>query len=233
MKSLFTPIGLAALFALQMPSEAQPAQIAEEQGAPDASATLTEAASTALADVYILVLEDGEGGMASLTNEQGQTALVVFLDPEAATEAQQTESLADMSVAAVPVTSVLENWQGPIVFQGSDAAVANADAQSPTDRAFVGPAFMVLTDGQETQIDMGAGPITPVLLNFEDASDIAAQVSAQGIEASTIDVVPIEFGTVINELSSMETDDGYRVFTHPGTVKFIRDIESQQGDEGQ
>ena len=236
MKSLLVPFGMAILFALPLPAAAR--QSAETANPPQAetetpAAALSEAMANSLADVYVIVLEDGEGGMGSLRNEQGETALVVFLEPAAADEAMETPALSDMGVAAVPLTSMLEFWEGPLVFRGSEAAAVRAAELAAGDQTFAAPAFMVLTDGQETQIDMGDGPITPVMLNHDDANMMADQIAAQGIEAASIDIVPIEFGTIVGELQTMQADEGYRVFTHPGTVELIRSIENQQGTESQ
>lgn len=232
MKFTIASLGACALLAGAMPATAQ--QPAEP--APQAPAASSEQAPSAMAQAldgfHVAILEDSDGGMASVQNDQGENALVVFLEPAAAEAAQQNPAVADMSVAPVPLMLLLSAWNGPIAFEGSPQAIEQANDLMPDMQgSFGAPTFFVLTDGNETQIDNGQGPITPVLLSYADADEMASKLQEQGVEESSISIMPIEFGSVLQELNTMPQDFGYRVFTHPGTVELIQ--AQQPGDTAQ
>ncbi|MEE2879526.1 MAG: hypothetical protein VX593_11020 [Pseudomonadota bacterium] len=218
----------ALIAAAGAPSFAQqPVDTAEAQAAAPAQAPL--AIQKALSGLHVAVLQNSEGGVVTVQNENGDNALVAFLEPAAATEAQENAAIADMTVSTLPLLSMFATWQGPVVFEGSASARDHANQlEQEVEQGFGAPAFFVLADGVETQVDAGAGPITPILLSYDDATKMATQVREQATDAQTVEIVPIEFGAILKELSVMEEDLGYRVFTHPDTVALIQSAEAQR-----
>lgn len=222
-KSIMTCAGLAAFGAMGLAATAQQAPQAEPA---QQQQQIPPAIVGALGGLHVAVLQDAEGGVVTVQNPQGENAVVLFLEPGAAEEAMQNPAIADMSVATIPLLQMMGSWQGPVVFEASSEEISYANGLNADDADYGAPVFFVLIDGKEAQIEAGAGPITPILLSSGDAADMAAQVSAQGVEASNVEVMPIEFGAVISQLASMQQDQGYRVFTHPDTAALIQSAQS-------
>ena len=223
LKSIMTCAGLTALGAIGLAASAQQAP----QAAPaQQQQQIPPAIAGALGGLHVAVLEDEEGGVVTVQNQQGENAVVLFLEPGAAEEAKQNPAIAEMSVTTIPLLQMMGTWGGPVVFEASSEEISYANGLNADDEDYGAPAYFVLIDGKEAQIQAGAGPITPILLSSSDASDMAAQVTAQGVEAEKVEVMPIEFGAVISQLASMQQDQGYRVFTHPDTAALIQSAQS-------
>lgn len=234
LRTTVTSLGLFALGAIGVTATAQQAGQAEPvEPAPQAQVQVPTAIEQALGGFHVAVLKNAEGGVVTVQNQQGDNAVVAFLEPAAAEEAQENAAIADLTVSALPLLSMLASWNGPVVFEGSTSAIGHASTLQPEVEAFGAPVFFVLADGNETQVDAGTGPITPILLSFEDASEMASQITEQGVEAEKIEIVPIEFGAVLKELSVMEQDQGYRVFTHPDTVSLIQAARASEEETSQ
>ena len=223
MKPVLVSLGLAAGLAFsplalaQAPATPAPAQPQQPQA--PAPSTL----QTSLAGLYVAVLQDAEGGVASVQNEAGENAVMVFLSPKAAETAKADMEGADMSVQVLPIMAILAQWNGPVAFESSAAEVENAKALAPEAESFMAPAYFITTEGNEIQIQTQGGQvITPILLSKAQADNMTTELEAQGLDASTVEIVPIEFTTVLNQIAAMETDVGYRLFSHPGTAEMIQ-----------
>ena len=227
MKSLVASAGLAALALASPVGAAQETAPPAAPQQPPQSAEAPAALAKAVDGLHLVVLEDQEGGMASIQNEQGQSALIAFLQPAAAEAARQNPAITNMSISTVPVLPLLQAWEGPIVFEGGAAEVEQANTLSTEEHDFMAPVFMVLVDGKETQINTQVGPVTPILLSHEDAQGMVANLEQQDLGAGNITVQPLEFGAVLQQLNALEEDAGYRFFTHPETVALLQPAQPQ------
>jgi len=228
LKSIMACAGLTCIGAAGLAATAQ--QAPQNTPAPQQKQQIPPAIAGALGGLHVAVLENEEGGVVTVQNPQGENAVVLFLEPGAAEEARQNSAIADMKVATIPLLQMMGSWDGPVVFEASSEEIDYANGLNADDADYGAPVFFVLIDGQETHIQAGAGPITPILLSSDEATDMVAQVTEQGIEAEKVEVMPIEFGTVISQLASMPQDQGYRVFTHPDTAALIQ--SAQSGSQG-
>lgn len=213
--------GLVAGLALGQAGMAQqasaPAQApaAETQQAPSPVAL-------ALQGLHVAVLKNEAGGLASVQDKQGNDAVLTFLDPAAARAAKADAGDASMTVTTLPLAVIFDGWDGPVLFEGSQDEVAHAKELKPDVQTFVAPVYFVMSGGGETQMNTPDGPITPILLSYEDAAGMASRLQEQGEDASTIEIVPLEMMGVLQQLSALEDNTHYRFFTHPETVAFIQ-----------
>ncbi|MEM5517725.1 hypothetical protein WNY37_12270 [Henriciella sp. AS95] len=179
------------------------------------------AMSEALAGFHVAILRDDGGGIASVGNGSGQAAVVTFLEPAAAEKAQAALEGETMSVDVVPLAAIMNSWAGPVVFEASAAEVAKAKEVGPEGVEFVAPVFFVTTDGKETMMKTPTGDVTPILPSYQNATQLAKKLADEGIDESTIEIVPIELAAVLRQISTVESESHYRVFTHPETVAMI------------
>ena len=220
-------IGLCASLTLGLSAAAQQqsAPTSPEAGSTPQQADQAQAAAAvqnALGGVHVAVLQNPDGGIVAVQNQQGENALLAFLEPSAAQAVQAQSEDQQLTVSALPLLQVLSTWKGPLLFEGSNASIEQAQALKPEAEGFNAPVYVVLADGQETQITTEAGAMTPILLNYSDAEDMKSRVE-QSVDAEmTVEVVPVEFGAVLLELVNMQQDKGYRVFTHPDTIQLIQ-----------
>ncbi|MGB3625517.1 MAG: hypothetical protein WA989_06810 [Henriciella sp.] len=194
---------------------------ASATGTPEQSQASPSAIEFALAGFHINILENSDGGAVSVTGPEGQTALMAFIDPAAGEAALAAVEDQEVSVAPVPLAMIMQNWDGPIVFESSQAEIDSAASLVEEDVTFLAPVFFVTTDGKETRMKTPEGMIVPILPSFADAETMAARLAENGIEESKIDIVPIELAAVLQQISTPEAPVGYRVYTHPGTVDKI------------
>ncbi len=196
--------------------------VAQNDTAPSTSAQAEAPAPiiVALGGFHVMVLKDDEGGVASVRNDAGDDAVLAFLEPSAATAAK-TEETGDMEIEAAPLLAIMTSWKGPILFEGGEGEIASAGELVPESEGFLAPVFFVTTDGQETRINTPQGPVTPILPSYEDAVGMAGKLEEEGVDASSIKIVPIEFASVLQQINSLDNDLGYRIFSHPETVAFI------------
>lgn len=197
---------------------AEPAAEAEQQVSPMASA---------LAGFHIAVLQDGEGGVASVENDAGDAAVIAFLVPEAA-ETAKTESQGDMQVGVIPLGVIMQNWNGPVVFESGQNEIAKATELAPEAEGFAAPVFFVTTDGKETRMKTPDGYVTPILTSYDDATQMASKLEEQGMDESTISIIPIELAAVLQQIDQADAPTSYRVFTHPETVTLLEASTTKQ-----
>ncbi|MEQ9316973.1 MAG: hypothetical protein RLN72_14045 [Henriciella sp.] len=189
--------------------------------APAADKASPSAIEFAIAGFHVNILENGEGGAVSVAGEDGQSALLAFLTPaagEAALGAIEDETI---SVVPAPLGLIMQKWDGPIVFESSSAEIEHAKALTDEQVNFLAPAFFVTTDGKETRIKTPEGLLVPILLSYDDAESMVTRLAETGADESTIEIVPIEFASVLKQISSPEAPIGYRIYTHPGTIESI------------
>lgn len=189
--------------------------------APSADQASPSALQFAMAGFHVNVLENGEGGAVSIAGEDGQSALLAFLTPsagEAALGAIEDETIA---VVPAPLELIMQKWSGPIVFESSGAEIEHAEDLADEQVNFLAPAFFVTTDGNETRIKTPEGLIVPILLSYADAESMVTRLTESGADESTIKIIPIEFASVLKQISSPEAPVGYRIYTHPETIETI------------
>ncbi|WP_300381555.1 hypothetical protein [Henriciella sp.] len=228
MKPVLASAGLAALalavpYAIAQEAAAPTQETAQPQAAGQPSTTIVNA----LNGLHVIVLEDQQGGMASIRNEQGDDSLIAFLRPAAAEAARQEPAVSNMTPGTVPLLALLTAWDGPVMFEGGAEEVEQANALDESGEGFGAPVFFVTADGKETQIDTGNGPATPILLSYQDAQGMASNLKQQGFDAETIEIVPLEFGSVLQQLNATSNGGSYKVFTHPETVEMIQSAAAQ------
>lgn len=230
MKTFLVSIGLATCAALGAPVAMAQGETAEPPAA-TTPAPGTAAVEQALDGFHVIVLQDGEGGIASARNEGGEDAILAFINPEAAEAASKDAALNGMTAATLPLMAVLSNWEGAVIFESSPQERQNAASLGADGAEFLAPTFFVTTEGQETQVQSGGEVMTPVLLSYDDAVEMTSRLKRDGVEEADIAIVPIELSRVLQEIMTLETDRGYRVFTHPGTVELINAMQ-QAAAEG-
>lgn len=235
MKTILASLGLATGLAISPLAIAQEAATpAPAQPEQPAEAPAPTAFQKALAGLYVTVLQDAEGGVASVQNEAEESAILVFLTPEAAQAAKTDMDGADMSAQVVPMMAVLAQWNGPIAFEGSASEIEQAKTLAPEAEGFTAPAYFVTSEGQEIQIQTQTGEaITPILLSHDQAVAMTKQLESQGLDGSKVEIVPMEFAAVLDQMVGMKQDLGYRLLTHPGTAAVIQaQREAAQTTEG-
>lgn len=225
MKSIIASAGFATL-ALAVPhAVAQQASPPTQEAAPaQPAAQPSETIINALSNLHVIVLEDQQGGMASIQNEQGDDALIAFLRPAAAEAARQEPAINNMTLGTVPLLALLTAWEGPVMFESGAEEIEQANAMDESGEGFGAPVFFVTADGQVTVINTESGSTTPIMTSYADAQSMVSNLTQQGFEAEKIEIVPIEFGSLLQQLNTGEATGNYRVFTHPETVAMIQSV---------
>ena len=219
MKLSVSTLAVAALVAMAPVAVAQNGAAAPKSASekPVAPAAMAEA----LAGFHVAILRDDEGGIASVGNGSGQAAVVSFLEPEAAKKAQASLDSEAMLVDVVPLAAIMNSWAGPVVFETGADEIEKAKELGPEGAEYLAPVFFVTTEGKETMMKTPTGDVTPILPSYRNATQMVDKLAAQGIDEDTIEIVPIELADVLRQISTVDSNSHYRVFTHPETVAMI------------
>ncbi|WP_084400017.1 hypothetical protein [Henriciella aquimarina] len=230
MKTALASLSLAIISGLAAPAYAQGSETPAPAAPPAAEPSTPSPMQMALSGFQVVVLMDSDGRAVSRKTEQGQNGLMVFLEPSAAQAALQNQEIADARPGAIPLVNVLGGWNGPVLFEGAADDRTKAASLSPEVGEFAAPAFFVTANDNEAQVQMNGEAVTPILLSYDDAEDLAKRLAGQGMPEEAVEVVPIEVAGVLQQLSTLESDRGYRIFTHPDTVAFIQSIQNQSAE---
>lgn len=205
----------AAAFAVGAPL-AQAQEAAQPQRA---QAAAPNPMIIALQGLQVAVLANPDGGIASVQSEEGDPAIVVFLTPGAAQAQLAPLEDQSMKIRIVDLGRLLRDWKGAIIFQGSQAEIANARELTPEVGDFMAPVFFVTSGSLEVQLQTAEGPVTPVMTSYSDAQALSEKLAESDETASDpVNIIPIEFATFLQAIEDHGQDVGYRFFTHPETV---------------
>ncbi|WP_018147402.1 hypothetical protein [Henriciella marina] len=227
MKSVFALAG--AVFALMPPVSFAQSPEAAEQAPPPTEADALEQAQeepinpmiAALQGLYVAILQNDEGGIASIQPENGDPAIIAFMTPQTAETQRAKPEYADLQVRVVDLAAILRGQNGAVTFQASAQEIANAHALDPEAVDFMAPVFFVTSDNMEVQLETPNGPITPVLTSYSDAETLAQKLIDSGDASEAVKIIPVEFASMLQGIGELEGDAGYRFFTHPQMVAAI------------
>lgn len=176
----------------------------------------------ALQGMQVAVLQNSEGGVASVQSQSGTKAIVVFMTPAAAEAELQSVEDDDMRVGIVDLASILAGWDGAVIFRSSPQEIQNAEMLDPETEDFMAPVFLVMSGEMEAQLQTENGRITPILTGYANAEQLAANLGNSDAASDEIKIVPIELATLLQAIKEYGQDAGYRFFSHPETVAAIQ-----------
>ena len=214
-----------------------PQQAVPQTDAPQPQAAQAQQAAdpllASLSGLQVAILENGEGGVASVQSQSGQPAILAFITPQAAEAERQKADDDAMMVSIIDLPSVLGNWNGAVIFSSSPEEVENAKTLAPDTEDFLAPVFFVMNGDVEAAIQTRQGVVTPILTSYSDAEGMANKLKASGNADGTVEIVPIEMATLLQAIGEQEADTGYRFFTHPQTIALINQMREQQQEQQQ
>ena len=218
-----------AVFALALPVAFGQTPEVAEPSPPPAEAEVPEQPPeqpinpmiAALQGLYVAILQNDEGGIASIQPENGDPALIAFMTPQTAEGQRAKPEYADLQVRIVDLAAILRGQDGSVTFQGSAQEIANAHALDPEAVDFMAPVFFVTSGNMEVQLQTPNGPITPVLTSYSDAETLAQKLIDSGDASEEVQIIPVEFASMLQGIGELEGDAGYRFFTHPQMVAAI------------
>lgn len=223
-------VALPGAFAQTTPAPQAPAtQPAPAQQQPAAQ---SDPLLAALQGLQVAILENGQGGVASVESQTGEKAIFAFVTPQVADQERQSSGDEQMMVTIIDLPSLLVNWDGAVVFKTSAEEVAHANELDPAPGSYLSPVFFVMNGDEEAALQTQQGIITPILTSYDDAQSMAQQLESSANKQGDVEIVPIEFATLLQAISEQDADTGYRFFSHPDTVAAIRQLRQQQQPQG-
>lgn len=226
-------VALPAAFAQTQAAPQRPATQSEVPQQQPAPAQQVDPLLAALQGLQVAILENGQGGVASVESEAGEKAIIAFMTPQAAEIQRQNTDDDQMMVSIIDMPTVLANWNGAVIFRTSAEEVAKAKELDPATQNYLSPVFFVMNGDIEAAMQTRQGVITPILTSYSDAESMAQKLEDSGAAAEAVEIVPIEFAALLQAISEQETDTGYRVFTHPTTIAVINEMRAQEAAKAQ
>lgn len=226
-------VALPAALAQTPAAPQQPAAQSADPQQQAAPAQQVDPLLAALQGLQVAILENGQGGVASVESEAGDKAIIAFLTPQAAEVQRQNTDDDQMMVSIIDMPTVLANWNGAVIFRTSAEEVAKAKELDPDTPTYLAPVFFVMNGDMEAAMQTRQGVITPILTSYSDAESMAQKLQASDAVTEAVEIVPIEFAALLQAISEQETDTGYRVFTHPMTIAVINRMREQEAGQAQ